>query len=153
MIQDFARPLTRPDWRKGSNLKRQLTGLSVTNELIHRAEELSMPIRDGIPLLIADGARRHCTENWVEILGLVPSYFYFYEILGFMLRNDYQRLLHDLFDYSPGGFQDFCEVRCAASRSAFSSHRWQHWPHMYTAADVRELSFEPNDFELLLEII
>jgi len=145
IIQAFARPLSRPDWRQGSYVTRR-HGTELAHDIINRADELNIRIPDAVERLIEDGARRHQTDNWVEILSLVPSYFYFYEMLGKMLQMDYHRVLRDLMDVSPGGFQDFCEVRHGSSR-------WHHWPYMYTTKDILGLSYIPSDFDLLLEII
>ena len=150
-IQDFARPRSRPDWRQGSYVTRR-HGTDLAHDIINRADELSIKIPDAVGLLIDDGARRHRTDNWVEILGLVPSYFYFYEMLSDMLKSDYHRLLRDLLDVSPGGFQDFCEVLCAAPGHS-RQIRWQQWPHMYTERDIGYMSYDPRDFDVLLEII
>ena len=145
IIQDFARPRSRPDWRQGSFVIRQ-HGAELAHDIINRADELNIRIHDAVGLLIDDGARRHQTTNWVEILGLVPSNYYFHEMLGFMLQTDFHRVLRDLMEMSPEGFQDFCEVRHGSSR-------WHHWPYMYTERDIRGLAYIPSDFDLLLEII
>jgi hypothetical protein len=145
LIQAYARPQSRPDWRQGSFVTRQ-HGTELAHDIINRADELNIRIHNAVELLIEDGSRRHHTDNWVEILSLVPSYYYFYEMLGKMLQLDFHRVLRDLLDVSPGGFQDFCEVRHGTSR-------WGHWPYMYTERDIHRLSYIPSDFDLLLEII
>ena len=146
LIQEFAKPLSRPDWRVGSQCARIINYYSNHNFLLfdlHQAAVRMGVLTDTISttLLIVDCERRYKSYNWFELLINVPYTYFMYEMLAMMMTLDYHRLIADMLEMYPERYQAFCDLHF--------NFQYDSW----SAAEIAIMTQEESDFGTLITLL